>query len=189
MLCLKSCLVSVSLLPVNAMFLYDNIDKATTFDPFTHVYMFSCGFNPSLWLKLSEMWRRSADVCQYLICYKSQKEIIKDYNFKVTFVKQIPTTMVSSGEINSAYVYRRIITSEVSKEAKLLSSTVHTTGECYTRVVVCDPLFEPSYRLVESGLERLETEVNRLSVEGRDSPRRTRSQAGQNDYSIDQAQF
>ena len=37
----------------NTMFIQGDISKARTFDPFTHVYMFSVGFPPALWKRLA----------------------------------------------------------------------------------------------------------------------------------------
>ncbi|KAL3931414.1 MAG: hypothetical protein SGARI_004214, partial [Bacillariaceae sp.] len=69
-----------SLIQGNTVFLHKNITEAKTFDPFTHVYMFSIGFPPDLWLNLSEQWNNSdPDACKYLICYHGPKDIIDCY--------------------------------------------------------------------------------------------------------------
>merc|ERR1711935_355086 len=99
----------------NCMFLHNNILEAKTFDPFTHVYMFSIGFPPPLWTKLSEMWNSSGSSselegsrnCEYLICYHGPKAIIEDYEFDVTLLAQMPTSMHGSKEGHMGYIYKR----------------------------------------------------------------------------------
>ena len=171
MSCLKACLNAAavqdgerqetasttnnSLLQGNTMFLHNNILEAKTFDPFTHVYMFSIGFPPDLWIELSNMWNRSdSGSCQYLICYSGPRNIIDCYEFDVELLLKIPSTsMHGSTESHMGYIYSRT-----------------------TKNVACDPLFKPSYQLVKSGLKELEKEVDRqVKVERGGSQRTTRS--------------
>jgi len=182
MSCLKACLNAAalqdrewqetasttnnSLLQGNTMFLHNNILEAKTFDPFTHVYMFSIGFPPDLWIELSNMWNRSdSGSCQYLICYSGPRNIIDCYEFDVELLLQIPTSMHGSKENHMGYIYSR--TTKKSSEGKKIS---------LNRNVACDPLFKPSYQLVKRGLKELEKEVDRqVKVEMGDSRRTTRS--------------
>ena len=184
MSCLKACLNAAvverdetlaetkenneQLLQGSTMFMHNNILEAKTFDPFTHVYMFSIGFPPELWEGLSTMWNKSdTSACQYLICYSPPKKIIDTYDFDVELLVQIPTSMHGSKESHMGYIYRRT-TSKKKLKAKTASSK---------RAVACDPLFKPSYNLVKSGLKELEREVDRqVRQEMGSSKRSTRSQ-------------
>ncbi len=179
MICLKACLNAAvkereqdltnlencNLLQGNTMFMHNNILEAKTFDPFTHVYMFSIGFPPDLWDALSKMWNTSdTGACQYLICYSSPRDIIDCYEFDVELLVQTPTSMHGSKESHMGYIYRRTKTSKGK-------------GKSSKKTVACDPLFQPSYDLVKSGLRELEREVDRQVAEEMGGSRRaTRSQ-------------
>jgi len=126
----------------NTVFLHKDITRAKTFDPFSHVYMFSIGFPPPLWLELSKMWNHSQS--PYLICYHSPKDIIDSYGFDVQLVTQQMTSMHGSREQHMGYIYRR--RKSGLKEA--------STG-------ACDPLFAPSWDLVKKGLLSLNEEVEK----------------------------
>jgi Histone methylation protein DOT1 len=157
----------------NTMFLHKNITEATTFDPFTHVYMFSIGFPPELWLKLSEQWNKSdPNVCQYLICYHGPRDIIYEYEFEVELVAQTPTSMHGSKEGHMGYIYRRTTGGggSICSPARVNATTL----------VACDPLFQSSFQLVKDGLHPLQREVNRQMVEFMgDEGRTTRSRQRQ----------
>lgn len=141
----------------NCIFVHGDITDANTFDPFTHVYMFSIGFPPKLWLELSKMWNRSAS--PYLICYHSPKYIIQKYNFNVELLIQTSTSMHGSKEGHMGYIYRR------------QSST--TTVEQSLRM---DPYFAPSINIVNGGIDQIRQYVNSKVNECMESvTRRTRS--------------
>merc|ERR1712194_78661 len=144
MTCLKACLNAAvlereevsskesknHLLQGNTMFMHNNILEAKTFDPFTHVYMFSIGFPPELWDALSKMWNRSdSGSCEYLICYSGPKDIIGYYEFDVELIVQTPTSMHGSKESHMGYIYRRTTAKKHKKKTTL------------NRNVACDPLF------------------------------------------------
>lgn len=120
----------------NTVFLYANITEAKSFDPFTHVYMFSIGFPPPLWLELSDMWNRSSSSVQYLICYHGPKNIIREYEFNVELVTQTSTSMHGSKEGHMGYIYRRVN----KKSTKGSGSSAKKEP--------CDALFRPSWDLV-----------------------------------------
>uniref|UniRef100_A0A7S4AKE0 DOT1 domain-containing protein n=1 Tax=Pseudo-nitzschia australis TaxID=44445 RepID=A0A7S4AKE0_9STRA len=178
MSCLKACLNAatqereqstmineISLLQGNTMFLHNNILEAKTFDPFTHVYMFSIGFPPELWIQLSNMWNASdAGDCQHLICYAGPKDVIESYEFDVELLTQMPTSMHGSKESHMGYIYRRMTKKKGSKRG----------GKAPKTSVPCDPLFRPSYNLVQKGLKQLESEVDRQVEEEMGGSRRTR---------------
>jgi len=153
-----------SLLQGNTMFLHNNILEAKTFDPFTHVYMFSIGFPPDLWIALSKMWNKSdTGSCKYLICYAGPKDIIDCYEFDVELLVQMPTSMHGSKESHMGYIYCRTNTNRGSKAKKISSN----------RSVACDPLFRPSYNLVKCGLKELDREVDRQVKEVMGGSQRT----------------
>ena len=174
MVCLDACLgyedletqssaATNTLLQGNTMFLNTNIMDAETFDPFTHVYMFSVGFPPELWIYLAKMWNRSElSTCEYLICYSCPKDVIESYNFNVTYVTKMSTTMHGSRRKHTGYIYRRNNKRIESKSTLNMS-------------IVCDPMFEPSFRLVRRGLEVVKKEVRRQLEEAYPRIRSTRS--------------
>lgn len=129
----------------NCIFAMGDIRKARTFDPFTHVYMFSVGFPPELWCVLKEVWNRSAS--PYLICYHGPKDIIHSYEFDVELVIQTSTSMHGSKEGHTGYVYRR-------------TNTYVATKKDTSEIVPCDPLFVDAWQLItENGLHSLKTHV------------------------------
>jgi len=150
------------------MFVQGDIRSAKTFDPFTHVYMFSIGFPPTLWCDLSDMWNRSASL--YLICYHSPRDIIHNYEFEVELLAQMPTSMHGSKEGHMGYIYKRAATVRDSKNAP-------------TTVVAdppCDPYFAKAWKSVQSGLESLQEEVNATVAENMKSGASTRSSRSRN---------
>mmetsp|Transcript_26057 Transcript_26057/g.71470 ORF Transcript_26057/g.71470 Transcript_26057/m.71470 type:complete len:404 (+) Transcript_26057:220-1431(+) len=180
MTCLKACLNAAvreretnvtsdesSLMQGNTIFLHNNILEAKTFDPFTHVYMFSIGFPPDLWIQLSDMWNSShSGHCRFLICYSGPKDIIGCYEFDVELLAQMPTSMHGSKESHMGYIYRRTTEKKDSNGGGLSSKT---------SFLPCDPLFRPSYNLIKKGLNYLEREVDRQVEEEMGGSRRTRS--------------
>lgn len=124
------------------VFVQGDIRDARTFDPFTHVYMFSIGFPPTLWCDLAEMWNRSKS--KYLICFHGPKDVIDAYGFSVEVVVQTPTSMHGSKEGHTGYIYRRTKTQESES----------------TRSQECDPYFEPAWNLVKSGIAQLKERID-----------------------------
>jgi len=169
----------------NCMFLHNNILEAKTFDPFTHVYMFSIGFPPPLWTRLSEMWNNSGSSsaplsdlegtrnCEYLICYHGPKAIIEDYEFDVELLAQMPTSMHGSKEGHMGYVYKRKHKSAAGKSRKSKASGDKQRASS-RRAVKCDPLFQHSFDLVQQGLDPLQEQVSQQLEETLGGGRRTR---------------
>jgi Histone methylation protein DOT1 len=124
----------------NCIFVHGDIRSAQTFDPFTHVYMFSIGFPPALWYDLSEIWNRS--MSQFLICYHGPRDIIYAYEFDVELVVQTPTSMHGSKEGHMGYIYKR------AERSVVASSTI------------CDPFFEPALNLVRRGFDAFKKDVD-----------------------------
>ena len=147
------------------IFEHADVRKAKSFDPFTHVYMFSIGFPPSLWVDLSEMWNQSKT--PYLICFHGPKEIIKSYNFHVELVAQTSTSMHGSKEGHMGYIYRR-------------SRYSNTTAAAINNA--CDPFFGRAWERVKRGARSLREEVERELAECMtDGPStRTRRRQGTN---------
>ncbi|KAL3940718.1 MAG: hypothetical protein SGBAC_004789 [Bacillariaceae sp.] len=168
----------------NCMFLHKNILEAKTFDPFTHIYMFSIGFPPPLWTRLSEMWNSSGSSsppssepegtqnCEYLICYHGPKSIIEKYEFDVELLAQMPTSMHGSKEGHMGYVYKRKHKSAAGKSCKPKAGE-KPRASSRTRVK-CDTLFQPSFDLVQQGLDPLHEHVSQQLEETMGGGRRTR---------------
>jgi hypothetical protein len=136
----------------NTIFLNNDIMDAGTFDPFTHVYMFSIGFPPELWETLALMWKRSHT--PYLISYHNPHFMNNKYKFDLELLAKRPTVMRSSHERHTGYIYKR-------KEVK-------EATQC------CDVLFEPSLQLVTKGLHDLQVHVSNLVDDIWNRPRKTR---------------
>ncbi len=156
----NTCMIDESkILRYNCIFVHGDVTDAETFDPFTHVYMFSIGFPPKLWLELSKMWNRST--CPYLICYHGPKYIIQKYNFNVELLIQTSTSMHGSKEGHMGYIYRR----------------QNSDAPNSTQPLLCDPYFAPSINIVNGGLDQIRQHVNSKVKERMESVnRRTRSQ-------------
>jgi len=140
----------------STVFLHNDISDAVTFDPFTHVYMFSIGFPPPLWLKLSETWKKSQSL--FLICYHGPKDIVENYGFNVELVAQVQTSMHGSREGHMGYIYRRIPRVTRMKDN------------------ACDPLFARSWDLMKGGLLGLHDQVSKEIADVMGGGRKTRSQ-------------
>lgn len=124
------------------MFVHGDITEARSFDPFTHVYMFSIGFPPALWCELSEMWNRSSS--PYLICYHGPKDIINNYQFDAELIVQKPTSMHGSKEGHMGYIYRR----------------TGSRSQSESRLPACDSYFAPTWNMVQRGLGSVKQEVD-----------------------------
>jgi hypothetical protein len=166
------------------VFLHRNIMEAKTFDPFTHVYMFSIGeytvggvlrasmqcilsntihasllskgFPPPLWVYLSEMWNRSQ--AEYMICYHGPKDMIHSYEFDLELITQLPTSMHGSKEGHMGYIYKRKTPPKSAYDAER-----------------CDDLFQDSWNLVQSGFDPLHQSVTLQVDENMCSGPKTRS--------------
>lgn len=132
-----------------------DITEADSFDPFTHVYMFSIGFPPTLWLELSEMWNRSES--PYLICYHGPKNLIDDYGFDVELITQAPTSMHGSKEGHMGYLYRRSRSVTMSSPPK------------------CDMVFQRAFSLTKSTLNDVKADVEATMDELMTSKRPSRA--------------
>lgn len=140
------------------MFVHGDITNARSFDPFTHVYMFSIGFPPTLWCELSEMWNRSSS--SYLICFHGPKDTISSYEFAVELVVQTSTSMHGSKEGHTGYIYRR---------------TPCTKAQSSSQSPACDPYFAETWEKVLSGFDSLKNHVDSKVDENMQSGTLTRS--------------
>lgn len=139
-------------------FIHGNIQAAKTFDPFTHVYMFSIGFPPGLWSSLAKMWNSSHS--PYLICYHNPRHIIGKYEFDAELITQISTSMHGSSEVHTGYLYKRGLPSS----AKKLNNRK------------CDKLFLESSKMVQD-FDALQKYVESQVDSGNISRRVTRAEA------------
>jgi len=128
------------LIGFNCFFTHGDITEASSFNPFTHVYMFDIGFPPKLFEKLSEMFNRSSS--SYLICYHPPRLIVDRYKFVVELLCQQNTTMHGSSENHTGYIYRR-------KTARPIRGTQRNKN------IPCDPLFKESWEHVQMGLDHM----------------------------------
>jgi len=139
------------------IFVLGDIRDAHTFDPFTHVYMFSIGFPPTLWCELADMWNRSSS--PYLVCFHGPRDIIDAYGFEVDLIVQTPTSMHGSKEGHTGYIYKR----------------TNRTEPSVVQSQPCDPYFQPSWELVKSGIVELKQEIDQRLDEKMKSGTSTRS--------------
>ena len=128
------------------------------------------GFPPDLWVDLSEMWNRSHS--EYLICYHGPKNIIESYGFHVELLTQTPTSMHGSKEGHMGYLYKRTY-----PQNAILKSTARTVNVDNGRgeMVPCDKLFLDSWKLVQSGLGPLRSNVKEQFKETNEAGPRTRA--------------
>eukprot|EP00541_Cyclophora_tenuis_P018629 CAMPEP_0116573614 /NCGR_PEP_ID=MMETSP0397-20121206/18890_1 /TAXON_ID=216820 /ORGANISM="Cyclophora tenuis, Strain ECT3854" /LENGTH=142 /DNA_ID=CAMNT_0004102195 /DNA_START=28 /DNA_END=452 /DNA_ORIENTATION=- len=96
------------------IFEHKNVMSAKSFDPFTHVYMFSIGFPPKLWMHLAGIFNNSQS--PYLICFHSPRTVVDEYEFDVELITQTSTSMHGSSEGHTGYLYRRSITKRSTRE-------------------------------------------------------------------------
>mmetsp|Transcript_15582 Transcript_15582/g.28320 ORF Transcript_15582/g.28320 Transcript_15582/m.28320 type:complete len:433 (-) Transcript_15582:221-1519(-) len=147
------------------IFEHADMTDADFFDPFTHVYMFDIGFPPALFLKLGEMFNRSAS--PYLICYHGPKLMIEEYGFDVELIVQAPTSMHGSSEGHMGYLYRR----NQPNGRPVGSKTCPSGAEGLPTNVPCDPLFVKAWQRMNSGISSIsdfvKTEVNEHHDAGR----------------------
>ena len=149
------------------IFIHGDIKTAKVFDPFTHVYMFSIGFPPTLWLNLAKIWNRSSS--PFLICFHGPRDIIRDYEFDAVLLAQTPTSMHGSKEGHTGYVYRR-----QSSQANM---------SCVEGVI--DPVFTAGIELVRGGSHHVKEWVQ-FTLEKKMSPGpTTRARRRSLDRSVD----
>ena len=134
------------------IFIKGDIKNAKVFDPFTHVYMFSIGFPPSLWLELARIWNRSAS--PYLICFHAPKDVIGKYRLNAELLAQQQTNMHGSQQKHTAYVYRR-------PSAKKMTIDI-------------DPLFAEGIQIVQGGFDCIRKWAEKMNAGSLHSGRRTR---------------
>jgi hypothetical protein len=60
--------------------------EATSFDPFTHVYIFDIGFPPNVVNKISTIFNNSST--SYLVCYHNAHLIVDEYKFDVQPIQE-----------------------------------------------------------------------------------------------------
>jgi Histone methylation protein DOT1 len=171
---------TATVLKGNTMFLHKNMLEASTFDPFTHVYMFSIGFPPELWLDLATMWNDSSKTqCLYLVCYHGPRDIIHEYGFNVELITQLSTSMHGSKEGHMAYIYKRSVDDdddETEQNAEEEEEKKDSEEIAIVNGVPCDALFEESFHFIgQNDTKILQEEVSRQVTQIMDTGRSTRS--------------
>lgn len=156
-------------------FLCGDIFDAVTMDPFTHVYMYDLGFPPPLQQKIAQNFNSSVH-CEYLISYRPPHRIMNEYGYLVTPVAQIPTSMHGSGEIHTAYFYKRANDpSPLREKAGVSIITIngrdHVKEDARTERIACDNLFKDSVLLAagsaQDAVENVQAAVETLTASGR----------------------
>jgi hypothetical protein len=137
------------------IFIKGDIKNADVFDPFTHVYMFSIGFPPSLWVELARIWNQSES--PYLICFHAPKDVIDKYQLNVEVLAQKQAAMHGSNQKHTAYVYRRKNQSKRSTEKMTI-----------------DPLFAEGIEIVQGGFDCIRKWAEKTNAGSLHSGRRTR---------------
>ena len=81
----------------NTFFEHSDIERATTLNPFSHVYMFDVGFPQELHCSIARKFNQSL-YASHLVSFKAPQRIIGQFGFNVQIMRQLPTSM--HGEIN-----------------------------------------------------------------------------------------
>jgi hypothetical protein len=134
---------------------------------FFDIFIFS--FPPQLWIALSEIWNQSTS--PYMICFHSPKDVIKNYEFDVELVTQMPTSMHGSKEGHTGYIYRRCKSSSTT----VTTSTAAHLGE---EREYCDPLFRSAQETVKCGLHAIKANVDAKVEEKMSNNNRTKRVPG-----------
>eukprot|EP00607_Mallomonas_marina_P010014 CAMPEP_0182422864 /NCGR_PEP_ID=MMETSP1167-20130531/8682_1 /TAXON_ID=2988 /ORGANISM="Mallomonas Sp, Strain CCMP3275" /LENGTH=472 /DNA_ID=CAMNT_0024601297 /DNA_START=33 /DNA_END=1451 /DNA_ORIENTATION=+ len=144
-------------------FMCGDIDRASSTDPFTHIYMYDLGFPPDLQRNIANKFNNSIHA-RYLISYRPPHRVAgEEYGYNVELVGQMPTHMHGSGEVHTAYFYKRILPPSLSLSLSLPSAP--PTGTSFLTLpgrkenneqderVVCDDMFLSTVTLA-AGRER-----------------------------------
>lgn len=73
-------------------FLVNDIDNATSLDPFTHIYMYDLGFPPSLQQSIARKFNNSVHA-RYLVSYRPPRRVIEEYGYSVECIDRHDTKM------------------------------------------------------------------------------------------------
>ena len=76
----------------NTFFANRDIDAASTFNPFTHIYMFDIGFPPKLQRRIATKFNSSL-YAAWLISYRPPRLVINSYGYNVKLIQQFSTSM------------------------------------------------------------------------------------------------
>jgi len=150
-----------------------DIMDAKSFSPFSHVYMFSIGFPPPLWLSLVASFNRSSS--PWLICYHGPRQIIEKHGFNVELVVQMPTSMHGSSEVHTGYIYRRVSSKKTKSRGKCNSSGKSVVPLEDGKGTVCDVLFKDVCARIRGSFTEMKKSVDREVLEHLDAPRARRT--------------
>ncbi len=73
-------------------FLENDIDNATSLDPFTHIYMYDLGFPPPLQQSIARKFNNSVHA-RYLVSYRPPRRVIEEYGYNVECIDRHDTKM------------------------------------------------------------------------------------------------
>lgn len=110
-------------------FVHQDATELATFNGFTHVFMFSIGFPPSLWGEILRIWENSTT--PYLVCYTNLTKL-NEYGFRLELLGDYTTAMFGGKEKRKAFIYRR-------------------PGKLTEPSNTFDPVFQTSWDTVQSG--------------------------------------
>lgn len=69
--------------------------------------MYDLGFPPPLQQSIARKFNSSV-YATTLISYRPPRRVIHEYGYNVEFIAKLPTNMCGSGEVHTAYIYKRI---------------------------------------------------------------------------------
>lgn len=175
----------------NTNFLWGDIEKAETLDPFTHIYQFDLAFPPDLQSQIAKKFNESIH-SKYLISFRPEYRVVDEYGYNVKLITSVKTSMHGSKENHTAYIYKRLD----DKAIFSLKKKNDNLPEGYTRLtlparpgfknkgeksidVACARYFLPVIKAVLKPLDKFEKETNNLIEEyhNSDRPKRDRKQA------------
>eukprot|EP01041_Mallomonas_annulata_P012339 gene12339-25963_t len=176
---------SSSMLKGGVNFICGDINDASTLDPFTHVYMYDLGFPPDLQRSIALKFNNSVH-CRYLISYRPAHRVAgEEYGYNVELIGQMPTHMHGSGEVHTAYFYKRLPTppppsllaDNLPDDAVIITLPARSRIAGDTELsVACASVFKNAIELAVGPIAALAAHANALSqahlAEGR--PTRTR---------------
>lgn len=137
--------------------------------------MYDLGFPPDLQRSIANKFNNSVHA-KYLVSYRPPHRVIKEYEYQVECIDQLPTSMHGSGEIHTAYFYRRTniprsIDFEVDNPMILPNALSGKSDE----TIVCDKIFQRAVELVIGDLSEYHKHVSALTSEHLNSSRPRRS--------------
>lgn len=149
----------------NTNFIGEDIDNASSTDPFTHIYMYDLGFPPPLQQSIANKFNTSVHA-RYLVSYRPPHRVIHEYGYNVELVDQLSTSMHGSGEVHTAYFYKRILTESPAVPRNAIKVVIPRrpgfVGEKDVEVV-CAEAFVDAVKLAVGPLSALKQHVKKIA--------------------------